>query len=131
MEKLIEEKSLTEENLQEKIDLLEKENETLNKDVLKHMRRANELSESIHEVCHLIVITFPIFSSLYFKQMFFQLKEELRTKSHKCDSLAARAEELETLNSNYSSVQSQLLEFQKVCRMRVFENLIVFYQKET
>lgn len=50
METLVEEKCRIEEHFQSKFDQLEKENETLNKDVLKHMRRANELGETIHTV---------------------------------------------------------------------------------
>lgn len=54
MEMIIEEKRRIEENFQSKFDQLEKENETLNKDVLKHMRRANELGESLHTVSSVI-----------------------------------------------------------------------------
>lgn len=50
MEKTVNERSELENSFQIKFDQLEKENELLTKDMLKHMRRASELSESLHTV---------------------------------------------------------------------------------
>lgn len=50
LEKVAEEKLKMEKNFQEKFDQLEKDNERLTKDMLKHMRRANELSDTIQTV---------------------------------------------------------------------------------
>lgn len=55
----IENKSVLEKDLNQKLDQLEKDNEKLTKQMLKHMRRANELTET-HEA------VFTIFRKLSF-----------------------------------------------------------------
>ena len=50
LEKVAEEKLKLEKTFQDKFDHLEKDNEKLTKDMLKHMRRANELSETMQTV---------------------------------------------------------------------------------
>lgn len=60
----IENKSALEKVVNEKLDQLEKDNEKLTKDMLKHMRRANELSET-HQM------VFKIFGNPIFKNSLF------------------------------------------------------------
>ncbi|KAI9557627.1 Tryptophanyl-tR synthetase-like protein [Daphnia sinensis] len=85
----IENKSALEKDLNEKLDQLEKDNEKLTKQMLKHMRRANELTET-HEV----------------------MEEKLRVKTQKCDSLSNRLIELENESSKFANIQTQLREYE-------------------
>ena len=57
-EKVAEEKLKLEKTFQKKFDHLEKDNEKLTKDMLIHMRRANELSETLQSVIFCFNITF-------------------------------------------------------------------------
>ena len=57
-EKVAEEKLKLEKTFQMKFDHLEKDNEKLTKDMLIHMRRANELSETLQSVIFCFNITF-------------------------------------------------------------------------
>lgn len=52
-----------EKEFQNKFDQLEKENEILTKDMLKHMKRSNELSQSLHEV--IIIIAFVVNTKIF------------------------------------------------------------------
>ncbi|KAK4016551.1 hypothetical protein OUZ56_031508 [Daphnia magna] len=83
----IENKSVLEKDLNQKLDQLEKDNEKLTKQMLKHMRRANELTET-HEA----------------------MEEKLRIKTQKCDSLSNRLIEIENDTSNFVHIQAQLRE---------------------
>ena len=53
-ENVAEEKLKLEKTFQKKFDHLEKDNEKLTKDMLIHMRRANELSETLQSVISVI-----------------------------------------------------------------------------
>lgn len=65
----IENKSVLEKDLNQKLDQLEKDNEKLTKQMLKHMRRANELTET-HEAVFTIFrkLSFFIYFSIWFSR---------------------------------------------------------------
>ena len=50
LEKMIQDKNRTESQWMEKFDGMEANNEKLNKEMLKHMRRADQLSETVNKV---------------------------------------------------------------------------------
>lgn len=78
-------KAQIEKEFQEKFDRLEKDNEKLTKEMLKHMRRADELSETLKGV-----------------------NNELKDEAEKCEMLSKRISDLETQNGDFGHVQSKL-----------------------
>jgi hypothetical protein len=96
-----------EKEFNEKRDQLEKNNEKLTKEMLKHMRRADELSETVQSVINY----FFAYHYHYFQIIFFlKVEEKLKLKSQKCDSLSKRIVELENQTLSLTDIQNRLVD---------------------
>jgi len=92
-ERVAEEGAKSEKVFKEQFDTVEKNNEKLTKEMLKHLRRADQLSLTVNT-----------------------LKEELVQKTQKCESLLNQIKELDTRCETLSTIQSQLTEKEKSIR---------------
>ncbi|XP_046438329.1 kinesin-like protein KIF20B isoform X1 [Daphnia pulex] len=96
-----------EKEFNEKRDQLEKNNEKLTKEMLKHMRRADELSETIQSV-----------------------EEKLKLKSQKCDSLSKRIVELENQTLSLTDIQNRLVDHEIALKEKENETQSVIKELE-
>jgi len=86
-EQMAQEEAKSEKVFKDQFDAVEKDNEKLTKDMLKHLRRADQLSLTVNT-----------------------LKEELNQKTQKCESLLNQMKELESQCETLTTIQSQLIE---------------------